>query len=460
MQLRRSFLVSLVVASSLTVVWGTGCGSTAEESIRSRPKGAAGADDPGGSLGESPAPTPAEAAASQGQTKAEFCGGDETSLRVPGSSSCTGDLARKYFRFAACSCTELAVQGNIRTTTTNSSNPRANDEGASIAGNETLIIQGTGLIGGSVYGAGIKADALATPLVLDGSTTVNRDAWAGGNLLVRGNHTVKGDAFVEGAILGSGFNLKGTLYSASGQPHPGSAGGVAGKVDIPPPCDCTKKLDIPAVVAPFKTVNDNASIGLADDALEDGGELTLPCGRYHLTKIEGSTTLNLKGRVAIFVDGNIAIDGGLKVNLDPGAELDLFVVGELALKGTAELGSLASPAKVRVYANKNFALQGDAKIGGNIYAPNANIALQSNFQMAGSMFANRMAFQGGFDITYDEAILDVAGCEPPNAGCTSCNDCSGATPSCNAGTCGACKTNADCCSPLKCSNGACVSQVN
>lgn len=456
---RTLALASFVACPILGSAWLAGCGDSAAIPIEDGTF----ADDPGFGDGGGGGNDDGAGGGGDGGASADFCSGAGVSIPIPGTTGCSGDLARKLFRFAACSCTDLDLGGTIRTASFNSNTGTTNDQGASIAANASLTLAGTGGIGGSAFGGGQGVAAGRDALSCTGQTTLQHDAWSGRDMTAVGDHVVKGDAYVSGKLTGASIRVEGKLHTPSGQvlgPPNTSGGSVAGPVTVAPPCDCGSKLDIAAIVAPFKTANDNASIDLAPDALAKGGTLTLPCGRYHLTEIGGSVTLHLKGRTAIFVDGDISIAGGFTIDLEPGSELDLFAAGDFSLAGTANFGSLDAPSKVRVYTGgSRFGLAGSAELGGNFYAPNADIQLASAFKMSGAIFGNELSFAGGFDIRYDEAVLDVQGCEKPGGGCNSCNDCPASTPACKGGTCGACTSNADCCSPLRCSNGQCVPDI-
>lgn len=84
-----------------------------------------------------------------------------------------------------------------------------------------------------------------------------------------------------------------------------------------------------------------------------------------------------------------------------------------------------------------------------------SVATAGNFQVLDSL-----------NLHHDEAVDKAGGmCQPPGSGggggggtCNSCKDC-GNRPCLN-GTCGACTTNADCCAPLGCSNGQCISIIH
>jgi hypothetical protein len=234
---------------------------------------------------------------------------------------------------------------------------------------------------------------------------------------------------------------------------------------VAPPCDCSNPVPIDRIVSAFANDNDDAASGLTPTSLARGmgdRDLTLDCGRYYFTEItqQGGVTLRLKGRTAIFVAGDISPNGGLNVVFEGGAELDLFVVGDVALNGEGGFGDPQAPARVRVYVlGARVSVNGDARLAGNLYAPNAVVGLNGSNTTRGSVYARSLGQNGALDIEYDEAVLKVQGCAPPAGACASCRDCAGATPACKGGTCGACTSNADCCAPLMCQAGACVPSI-
>lgn len=442
-----SLALRLIASSFVALAVAAGCGSSSDTSFGGKGAGGGGIGGSGGSGGDimsggtGGATTSSSSSTSSSSTGGgDFCSGTGAAIPMPGGDSCSGDLGYKLFRFAACSCTDIIGGGSFHTEAFNSTAGTTNAAGASIGANGKIVLSGTGDVGGSMYGAGVGVPAGTAPLDVTGMATVGVDAWSGGGFTCMGTCTVEGDSHVVGTI--SGTTVKGTKVPTT---------------SVPPPCDCSKKLDIPAIVAPFKTSNDNASIGLSEKALEAGGEVTLPCGRYYLTKIGGGATLNLQGRTALYIESDFDVAGQMAINLAPGAEIDVFVAGNFHFGGAADFGSVDAPAKVRFYVGgPTFEFSGSGKLGGNFYAPNATISASGSLNVSGAIFGEALALDGGFNIKYDEAVLSTSGCEEPGGGCETCNDCPAGAPACNGGTCGACATNADCCAPLVCSNGSCV----
>ena len=77
----------------------------------------------------------------------------------------------------------------------------------------------------------------------------------------------------------------------------------------------------------------------------------------------------------------------------------------------------------------------------------------------GAVTAVGTKLSGTFTIHYDESILSTAGCAPAGGKCSTCHQCSGATPACDGGVCVPCVTDSDCCAPLHCSQGRCYEEI-
>ena len=458
--MKRGPVLLVLAACAATAPWFAGCGD-----VVARPIGAA-----SGEAGPSPesgppgdAPGPGEATAPSDAST--FCTGHGP-IPLPGTDLCTGDLAH-LFRFAACACRSLAVSGKLTTDAFDSSADAgpAFTNGASIAANGAVATNAHTSVGGSVWAAG-QGLAGGTPAVtLKGDGTIAHDVQAGGPVAVDGIYQVGGDVFADGdvTIQSGSLSVVGSVHQPAGASATGvTAGGgiVNGPVQIAPPCDCSNPIDVMSFVAAHKLTNDDAAAGLDATSLDQpSSTVSLPCGQYYVDGITGgAVALQIAGRVALFVDGDVSVTNGLRIDLAPGAELDLFVAGNVALQGTTSLGDVNAPARVRAYVGgSSVTLSADATVGANVYAPNAVLQLASTFTMWGAVFAGDLQFSGDFTIHYDTSVLQEPGCTPAGTPCKTCDDCSGATPSCKAGTCSACSADADCCAPLVCNQlaGSC-----
>jgi hypothetical protein len=429
------------------VLWFAGCGDVVAQPILDTTDGAA-------DVGPSPdAPGPFESG--RLQDASAYCQGHGPPIQLAsdGGGRCTGDLSH-IFRFALCACQSLDASGRLSTDS-------LNFDSASIASNGAVLTNGHTTIGGAIYAAGQNASPAVT-LRGDGSVY---GVQAGGDVHVGGPYTVSGDVDTSGNVIldppGGSLSVTGHVILPAGNSAAmvSAAGGILNKpVTVPPPCDCSNPIDVASIVSAHQSDNDDAMYGLSSSSLVNPtAPVTLPCGRYYVNGIQGGmVTLEVMGHVALFVQGDMSI-GGLKIDLSPGAELDLFVSGDVLLMGTmTTFGAPSSPGQFRLYVGgTSFQLVGSATTGVNAYAPHATVSLASALQMSGALFASAFQFSGDFAIHYDSSVLAAAGCAPSGGACTTCDDCPGGM-ACKSGTCAACLTTADCCAPLMCNAGRCV----
>jgi hypothetical protein len=393
-----------------------------------------------------------------GAVVAGFCESSGPLVKLP-QGTCTGDLGKRTFLFAACSCEDTEVSGALRTDSVNSLGTATSGKTASMGANGAFRSNAAIDLGGSIW-----ASTGAPAVSLTDHGTIATEIRSGSSLEVNGTFQVGGDVYATGGIkLDTGsLTCGGTLHVGSGTSTTGvtATGGIVTDAGpVVPPCNCAKPLDIGGIVQSFATANDDKVLGIDRTILSasTAHNLTLACGRYYFDGMAGDVSLKLLGRTAIFIGGDVDV-GSLKLNLDPDAEVDLFVAGGLGLNGTFSSNSAA--AKVRVYiGGTNVTISGFVGLNGNVYAPNAVMLMSSTFEMTGSLLAKQLQFSGDFTIHYDEAILDTQGCDLPGQTCTSCHDCEGTTPACKGGTCVACQVNDDCCAPLVCRSGKCVVDI-
>jgi hypothetical protein len=395
----------------------------------------------------------------------QLCGLNTGPIQLPGNL-CTGDVARDTFRFGLCSCGDLdgsASSWNVDAI--NSATQTSMLAGA--VGASGKFVGGAGNIYGSVWAAGIGS---SEPVVQTGTMTFNSDVHSGGDLTTNGVGSLKRDAYVAGAVDGSGgvLYIDGTLHQPSSSPAPvgvtPGGGIITEPVTVPEVCNCSQPIPISTIVNSFKNTNDNAALGLTPSSLAgvDNRQLALGCGRFYFDAITANTlVITVIGRTAIFVAGDI--DAQMSINVQSGGSLDLFVAGNVHLHGAWSLGSSQAPANTRFYvAGQSVTLDGAFAIDGNVYAPNVDLAItNSAFSVRGALYARSIRINGiAAQVTYDQAIADVDGCRDTGGSCTSCHDCDGATPACKNGTCGTCTSDADCCAPLLCQpDGTCKADV-
>jgi hypothetical protein len=322
-------------------------------------------------------------------------------------------------------------------------------------------------IGGSLWAAGDNGMTAGAGADL----RVRADLQLGGPLASEAVLEVSRNARIDGRLHAAQVSIGGSLtlpdgaaIEVSGTQSIGSV--LRAPVQVEPPCTCDqdKLVDIGAYVQRHQAPanNDNDEKEISTEALTDVSTATtleLDCGRYYFSRIfaPAALTLRITGRTAIFVAGDLAIEDSFLVELEDGAELDLFVAGNIVSSGPLSFGSFRTPARARLYSGGagTIQLSGGGTFAGNLYAPRAELVASAPIEVFGSLFVRRLAASAAVTIHYDTAILEAgADCEaPPPTSCNSCRDCPNVA--CTQGQCAPCAITDDCCAPLFCIGGRC-----
>lgn len=347
--------------------------------------------------------------------------------------------------------------------------------GAGMGYNGSLSTSSSFDIWGTMWGSA------STGFNTNAASTVRFDLRSGGNVKTA-QFSVENDARVNGNVEGTPFTVAKKLYVPAGATLSGVTAQqtINGAVSVPPPCACEAKdiLPIAGIVDAKATANDNAKINLDPNVLDKPSTQTrfdLPCGQYYLSKIDTSNAVTIvtQGRTALYIGGDIKNGAALTITPAPGSELDVIVKGTLLVTTAIKIGSANYPAATRVYVggggDLNFAA--NATVGANIYAPNANFQWGSATAIFGSVFAGNFKSNSALNIHYDRAVVNTfqtcpqappsggggSSGNPPPSGCGSCRDCN--NQACVNGKCDSCADSSQCCSPLVCVGGSCVSPI-
>jgi ethanolamine utilization microcompartment shell protein EutS len=357
-------------------------------------------------------------ATGDGDDRDTYCLGSGPPVLV--DDTCTGDVAAAVFRAAVCACGDLGLAAAVTLDGFDSrTGPWApGGAGGDLASNRGVDTNAALTVGGSVTATSLAAGPRAD---IAGDLALAADLGRGSSTI-----SVGGSARIGGDVAVGALDVRGTLTTSAASVVTGAvtAGTRAtGPVAVPPPCPCdaASALDVAAVIALHATANHDAAIGLQPDALAAASgdqTLTLPCGRYYLAGVQidgGGLRVRAEGRVALFIAGNVTIDGDLTVEVAPDAELDLFVGGALNLPGLVTLGDPARPRALRVYVASagTLALSGGSTIAGNLYAPAADLASSAAVEIFGAVLVNHWNLSAPAAVHYDRAIATAGdSCEP------------------------------------------------
>jgi hypothetical protein len=274
-------------------------------------------------------------------SRSDFCAASQPTAAIVGDGC--GDDGRLQFRFAVCSCGDLITNSGFEVDALGGTATPA-----SVAINDELRLGPSSTIAGSVYVTG-RYGAAGTPRVTDGVVQ-----------------------------------------------------------NAPPFCACAadQLLNVPKLIGERERDNDDAA-AMLDPLMLDGFDtvqnLALDCGRYYFDEVNGSAQLSIaaRGRVALFIAGDLSVNNNFTLTLTPGSSAVIFVQGNMHVGGRLELGSAADANRVLLVVNGTGTVDlRDALIEGSLYAPRAEIVTRGPLEIRGSLFVNRANFGADAHIHY------------------------------------------------------------
>lgn len=335
---------------------------------------------------------------------------------------CTGSVAVRAFSHALCTCEGYATSTTLTTDSFDSAAGPYAPGGTTgdvaidgeLRGNAQLAVGGGLVVAGSA-GAALLADLhVAHDLAIAGPTGTGVTVTAGGNAQIAGDVDLAALTVAGTLTVPAAATLAGAITAGATQ---------RSAVSIAPPCACgdTDIVDVPGLVAAHAIDNQDAAIGLTPDRFTDyhgAATLDLPCGIYYLGPVrgDGALTLRITGRVALLIDGDIALGAPLTITLDTDdAELDLLARGVLSTDQAIVIGRPDHPARTRIYlaGTGTTELSGNSQLAANLYAPSTAIALSATAAVYGSLFVRRLDQSAPLTVHYDIDVrrADIA-CPP------------------------------------------------
>jgi hypothetical protein len=323
---------------------------------------------------------------------------------------CLGSLASLAFSNALSSCGMVTPQGALTTDV----------PVGQVAGHASAAVNGDV---GSAQLVSIEGDLTVTGtggLSVAGSVEVSGNLSLAGGGAVAGPLRVGGDAWLGQTLSAVGLATVGDDLTLS----PGASLSVLGVESIsgttstapfaiapPAACASSQLIAIDDLVAAARSANDDASIALASGALAAPSvpvSVTLPCGVFYVDGIGPSAgvAIRVTQRAALFVGGDVIGSQSLAVTLAPGAELDLFIQGDLAIAPGAPIGDPTRPGATRVFVQGSaaIALPGTTSFAASLYAPNAGVTVGAPGDVYGALFAASVSGTGGLAVHYDPSV--------------------------------------------------------
>lgn len=389
---------------------------------------------------------------------------DELDFRTPVVGDCLGRAAERVFRRAICSCTEITINGGMGNGVFSFDSrmgefmPNEMSNGASIAANESITLNGGSIVAGSVTTPGnvsanastIRGDVIAGGTV--SSAMVGRDVYAGGN-------------------VNSVQIARNLVQSPAGSTNSTTVGGshIRCAVTVAPPCACqpAQIINVASFIADAAMRNDNMRLNFNPNIFSMQDMITLPAGRLYVPELPLAVNKRIRvtGATQLYVQRGVFLAINSRLEVEGDGMLDIFVGEDFTINGSDnQFGHRLRPSRARMYVARNVTINGtNNTVSANVYAPNSRVVLNGvDNTLFGSIFAQAATLNGANRVIYDTSI-SAASLECPNPDpmpmCSRCTGCDGFR-ACVNGRCGDCRTDADCCQPLVCYSGRCLPFAN
>ena len=393
----------------------------------------------------------------------QFCAGKGNVLRS--ASDCV-PIERQLFAYGICTCGDVKLKGDAFTLDAFDSSQASSapgQGGVPMGVNGTLQASAKNIqLGGSLIVTG--SDALS---ISSNTFSVRGDLESNAPLAVSTQGVRIGrDAYLAADVRGPGtesIGVTGTAYTKPGVMGTDALRGRTQQAEfaLSPPCNCDELLDIPGIVAAAQAFADNDAANFPRDSLKNRVEtsaILVPCGRMVLSELSipvGTVALTITGRTALFIEGDVNIVGTFAIYMPPGAELDLFIAGDLKLQGSGSFGTDAQrPSALRIYVGGQVSVVPNFTLFAALYAPQSAISGLMP-ESWGSVFAASFTTEVDSKFHYDRSIVNTTvSCQNNSQVCSACDECANGL-ACIAGSCSACTRDSDCCAPFVCASGRC-----
>lgn len=345
-----------------------------------------------------------------------FCLGSGPQISAAQDSRiCAGSLIARSLPAAVCSCGSM--QGGDFASDSFDSRVAPYKPGGSLGAvgvHGPLRSEGSWQLSGPLLATDISGVFVRSSLRTQGSLQV-QGPLSGDSVVVQADAQVGGNIqLVNLTVVGALTTPVGASVQVSGQAQFGSS--MQNGVQVAPPCLCDLDPYTSAPINDLRARNDNAALALRSEQLEGfGGDavIDLPCGRYFFSRIAGlgSLTLRIHGRVELAVSGGIDLGGAWTVSLDPGAELDLYVHGDVTVAGPLSLGDAGSAPRFRWFPGGVDSLRfaGGGTIGATLLGRRRAWMSSAPIEYYGALIVDSMQINAGLRVHRDLAVTGLSG---------------------------------------------------
>lgn len=345
------------------------------------------------------------------------------------AGTCTGNVAKRTFRWALCSCDGVRFGNEFYTDGFDSRGGPYNNPGPGGGVGSNGPMQG----GNSATIRGALWTSSPGGVDVGNSLEVSQQLHSQGGVEVGNSGRIGDDTYSAGLVFaGNSLSIDETLYldpQANVRGDVSYSNLVEQSVDVGTVCKrCEESSRIPVgeIVDRHESPNnDNDTIGLSPDVMASHSSnvdrLDLPCGEYYFSEIavDNSAEIVAHGNAAIYIDGDVEIGNGLTIKPVPGATLDIFIAGDVRAGNSVELGDALRPSSTRVYVggSDGWDFGNSAEVGAYLYAIPGGIRGGNSLDLYGGLYTQFLQHGNSVEIHYDRHVLESGDeCPDPDSG--------------------------------------------
>jgi hypothetical protein len=329
-------------------------------------------------------------------------------IQLTSDAPCTAALAARLLRYTLCSCEVVTARGGLYASGESSGTNMV--PSAAIGTDADLAVSGPVQVAGPLRVAGPNGARFSRTAAVLG--TLRSNGPVGADQLL----TIGGDAFVGGDVTGrvDVANILHVTPAATVGSSVAAGAIVREAVSVQSPCGCggTPAVDVAAAVASRASANDDKTIGLSPDAFASPAQATplldLACGEYFLNALRTppgkQAALRVHGHALLAIAGDVEIGGGLRIEVDPFADLDLLVGGSLTIASGTFGADEAYQVRIWMGASTVHLFPGSS-LGAVLYGPLATVVADGDLVADGALLARSFAVAGDISLHFDDEVL-------------------------------------------------------
>ncbi len=208
----------------------------------------------------------------------------------------------------------------------------------------------------------------------------------------------EGDLGTNGSVTGSrDITIGGDVQTATGGSISfGTNSTITG--DTSTTMDSVYIPDIPQSEFDYAEANSNAALGMSGSGWAyNVGTKNLSTGAY------GQVVLTS----GVYYFNSISLEQGSEIRLAPGADVTIYVLGDITLAQGSKVNDGGIPSALKVFSNGDLNFHQDNTFYGSYYGPNAHIQYDQTTQVYGSLVGNTIQLDRDACFHYDRDLAKV-----------------------------------------------------